>query len=58
MLTGNSKKVYIGAIDDQQEAAVLYDIVSILFHGLKAKTNFDYTKEQVIDILEEEGIQD
>jgi len=51
---GNFKKIYIGAIDKELEAAILYDKIAVLVHGLKAKTNFNYTKEQIRKILAEE----
>lgn len=43
MITGNFKKIYVGSIDSEAEAALLYDKIAILVHGLKAKTNYDYT---------------
>ena len=52
---GNFKKMYIGAIEQEREAALLYDRIAILVHGLKvslyslkiykAKTNFDYNRK-------------
>ena len=54
MIMGNFKKIYIGAIDKELEAAILYDKIAVLVHGLKAKTNFNYTKEQIRKILAEE----
>lgn len=44
MIMGNFKKMYIGAIENEREAALIYDRIAILVHGLKAKTNFDYNK--------------
>jgi len=35
MIMGNFKKMYIGAIENEQEAAQLYDKIAILVHGLK-----------------------
>lgn len=35
MIMGNFRKIYIGAIDEETEAAVLYDKISMLVHGLK-----------------------
>lgn len=62
MIMGNFKKMYIGAIENEQEAAQLYDKIAILVHGLKviiflnkffkqAKTNFDYTLQQISEFL-------
>jgi hypothetical protein len=33
-------------------AARIYDYYSIISHGLKAKTNFSYSKQNILDILE------
>jgi len=54
MIMGNFKKMYVGAIDKEQDAALLYDKVAILFHGLKAKTNYDYTKSDIEKFLSED----
>jgi len=35
MIMGNQKKIYIGAIQNEDEAAALYDRIAILIHGLK-----------------------
>ena len=35
MIMGNFKKMYIGAIDSEHEAACLYDKIAILVHGLR-----------------------
>jgi len=32
---GNFKKVYIGAIENEEDAAQLYDKIAIIIHGLK-----------------------
>lgn len=40
MIMGNFKKVYIGAIEDEQEAAYLYDKIAIIIHGLKVNILF------------------
>ena len=45
MIMGNFKKMYVGAIQNEEEAAMLYDKIAIVTHGLKAKTNFSYTKK-------------
>ncbi len=51
---GNFKKMYVGAIDDEKEAALMYDKIAILTHGLKAKTNFDYKKVEINHFLKDE----
>ena len=35
MIAGRVKKQYIGAIDDEAEAATIYDWHAIISHGLK-----------------------
>ena len=40
MIMGNFKKMYIGAIEDEREAAILYDKIAILTHGLKVMSMF------------------
>ena len=39
MIMGNFKKMYVGAIDQEQDAATLYDKIAILTHGLKVHFN-------------------
>ena len=41
---------------NEDEAALQYDWKSIMIFGLKAKTNFSYTKSQVLRILAEEHL--
>lgn len=53
MIMYDQKKIYIGAIKTEIQAARYYDIVSFLIQGLSAKTNFSYTKGQLKAILEE-----
>ena len=40
----SKKKLYIGGIDTEEEAAKVYDEMAITINGIKAKTNFSYTK--------------
>lgn len=37
MIMGNFKKLYVGTIETEYEAALLYDSVAILSHGLKVQ---------------------
>ena len=53
MITLNHYKEYKGGFDTEDDAARMYDRKSICTFGLKAKTNFDYTKDQVLEILKE-----
>jgi hypothetical protein len=43
-LLGNLRKRYIGSIGSEEAAARIYDHYAIINHGLRAKTNFQYTK--------------
>lgn len=47
----NLSKKYQGKLQTEKMAARVYDRRSILTHGLKAKTNFNYTKGQLLRIL-------
>ena len=47
----NKKKRYVGSYSREEDAARAYDKVALQNHGTKAKTNFDYTKKEVEDIL-------
>ena len=40
MIMGNFKKLYVGTIETEYEAALLYDSVAILSHGLKVHKQF------------------
>ena len=51
MITLNHYKEYNGGYNCEDEAARVYDRKSICSFGLKAKTNFDYTKYEVLEIL-------
>lgn len=51
LISINQFKKYFGAITSELDAARFYDRKSIATFGLKAKTNFSYTKKQVLDIL-------
>lgn len=53
MIMGPTKKKYFGAIQEEREAAVLYDKLSILTNGLAAKTNFNYRKSDLMKMLPE-----
>lgn len=53
MIMGNFKKFYIGGIKTELEAAKLYDKLAIFYHGMEAKTNFQYTKTDVENLIAE-----
>ena len=54
MITLNHFKEYKGGFENEIDAAKMYDRKSICTFGLKAKTNFDYTKHQVFEILRDD----
>ena len=47
-------KAYIGCYSSEEEAARVYDIMSIKTKGIKAKTNFEYKINQINKIVETE----
>lgn len=46
------RKTYIGTYDNQEDAAKAFDFYSLLLHSLTAKTNFNYTKGEVFEMIE------
>ena len=44
--------VRVGKIMTEVEAAKLYDFISIMTHGLSAKTNFDYNIGQILAFMD------
>ena len=47
------RKFYVGRILTELEAAKMYDKLAILYHGIQAKTNFQYTKESILRLISE-----
>jgi hypothetical protein len=45
----------VGSANTEEEAAMIYDRKAILTNGLKAKTNFPYTKREIEFILDNFG---
>ena len=54
LLSLSALKQYIGGFLSEEDAAIMYDRKSIATFGLKAKTNFSYSKAQILRILSEE----
>lgn len=52
----NKKKRYVGSYSNEEEAARAYDRASLQNHAHKAKTNFDYSDEDIKRILQEPAI--
>ena len=44
------KKVYIGAIKNEDQAAKFYDHIAILSKGIRSKTNFAYSVTDIKQI--------
>lgn len=51
MVMGNMKKYYSGSISNEILAAKVYDRFAIQTLGLRAKTNFDYRRKDLIKIV-------
>ena len=49
----DKKKTYIVTYDDEVSGAKAYDKMNIYLNGLSAKTNFDYTKWEIQEVLDE-----
>ena len=49
-------KVYFGTVDNIFKAAILYDIISVQSKGLTAKTNFFYTRNELIALMSLESL--
>ena len=47
----NRKKKYLGTLPTEDQAAKFYDKVAIQNQGIKAKTNYAYSKTQILKIL-------
>ena len=52
MIMGKKRKNYFGRFKCELEAAKFYDKLAIVTKGLSANTNFNYTKVQIMEILE------
>mmetsp|Transcript_23098 Transcript_23098/g.22976 ORF Transcript_23098/g.22976 Transcript_23098/m.22976 type:complete len:227 (-) Transcript_23098:26-706(-) len=47
----SSWKTYIQTYSTEQEAARAYDLMSLLLKGLRALTNFDYSKADILELF-------
>ena len=52
----NKKKRYVGSYSNEEEAARAYDKAALQNHGSKAKTNYDYSEEELTRITNEPSI--
>lgn len=53
LISIKKKKTYIGTYDSQEEAAKAYDYYCMMVNGLKAKTNYAYTKAEALKLVED-----
>lgn len=51
LISINGRKTYLGTYEDQRKAAVAFDFHSILLKDFSAMTNFNYTKQNLYDML-------
>jgi hypothetical protein len=51
MYSKYGQKFYIGGIDQEVQGAQLYDYVAIMYSGCKARTNFNYSKLDILKML-------
>lgn len=47
----NQRQQFIATVDNQLLAALIHDIVTIQSNGLDVKTNFTYTKRDLMAII-------
>lgn len=52
LISIRKKKTYIGTYETELEAAQAFDFNLILLNGLAAKTNFSYTKEDIVAMVQ------
>ena len=51
MISVDKRKSYIGTYVSELEAAQAFDFYSLLIHGFSAKTNFSYSKVDIIGLI-------
>ena len=52
LISIQKRKTYIGTYASELEAAKAFDFYSILLNNLTASTNFDYTKKDILEMIE------
>ena len=55
VIKDQKKKRYIGLYSNIEEAGRAFDKETMLMHGTKARTNFDYTHEELVAIFADMG---
>ena len=51
LISINKRKTYIGSYACEKDAAVAFDFFSILLHSFTAKTNFNYTRNNIEEMI-------
>lgn len=51
LINVRNHKTYIASYHEERDAAVSFDLHSIMLHGSKSKTNFSYTKDELLDMV-------
>lgn len=52
LITIKKTKTYIGSYKNEKDAAIAFDFYSLLLHSFSAKTNFSYTKEEILELID------
>jgi len=52
MFKYNKRRIYLCVQDDLEQAALVHDIANLQIKGLEAKTNFNYSKLQLVSMLQ------
>jgi hypothetical protein len=47
----NNRQQFIATVDNMAMAALIHDVISIQCNGLNVKTNFNYTKIDLLAIM-------
>ena len=53
MIMINQNNIYLGGIKTDEQAARFYDKVAIISQGINAKTNFEYSAQEIIQIMKQ-----
>jgi hypothetical protein len=45
------KKIYVGSYPSEIDAAITFDLYSLVMHGERATTNFNWKADQIVEML-------